>query len=185
MKDDNLQTIYMALRERVLALRDERTGVWTGELSSSALGTALALTALGDGGAAAAVPAGAAAAAALSVLSPAGGELRTACFDCGWAVPAYLRGACTRQGGVGTLARVFAFAAAGCVAAVARRLSGCDPSDRVCVFDVTACRLWRAFCGAEGPGVSAAGRAAGWELGNRLQSAHMGDLTGRVCCVEA
>lgn len=50
MKDDNLQTIYMALREHVLALRDERTGVWTGELSSSALGTALALTALGDGG---------------------------------------------------------------------------------------------------------------------------------------
>jgi len=41
-----------ALRARVLALRDAETGVWTGELSSSALATALAVTALGTGDAA-------------------------------------------------------------------------------------------------------------------------------------
>ena len=39
-----------ALRERLLALRDPATGVWTGELASSALSTALAAAALGEGG---------------------------------------------------------------------------------------------------------------------------------------
>ena len=37
------------MREELLALRNAETGVWTGELSSSALGTALAVTALGTG----------------------------------------------------------------------------------------------------------------------------------------
>lgn len=41
--------LYAAVLERVLALRDAETGVWTGELASSALGTALAVTALGPG----------------------------------------------------------------------------------------------------------------------------------------
>ena len=40
------------LRRRLLALRDPKTGVWTGELASSALGTALAAKALADGDAA-------------------------------------------------------------------------------------------------------------------------------------
>jgi len=39
----------VALRGRLLALRDAETGVWTGELSSSALATALAATALAAG----------------------------------------------------------------------------------------------------------------------------------------
>jgi squalene-hopene/tetraprenyl-beta-curcumene cyclase len=43
---DKLRETYETLRERVLALRDGATGVWTGELSSSALGTALAISAL-------------------------------------------------------------------------------------------------------------------------------------------
>ncbi len=45
-----IQKAYEALRERVLRERDQATGVWTGELSSSALGTALAVSALGGGG---------------------------------------------------------------------------------------------------------------------------------------
>jgi squalene-hopene/tetraprenyl-beta-curcumene cyclase len=44
-----MQKAYEALRERVLALRDSGTGVWTGELASSALGTALAVSALEAG----------------------------------------------------------------------------------------------------------------------------------------
>ncbi|MEI7902173.1 MAG: prenyltransferase/squalene oxidase repeat-containing protein, partial [bacterium] len=44
---DKLREAYGELREKVLALRDGATGVWTGELSSSALGTALAISALG------------------------------------------------------------------------------------------------------------------------------------------
>ena len=46
---DKVQEAYDALRERVLALRDKETGIWTGELSSSALGTALAAMALDAG----------------------------------------------------------------------------------------------------------------------------------------
>ena len=46
---DKVQEAYKALYERVLALRDSATGVWTGELSSSALGTALAVSALAPG----------------------------------------------------------------------------------------------------------------------------------------
>jgi squalene-hopene/tetraprenyl-beta-curcumene cyclase len=46
---DNVQEAYVALRERVLALRDQTTGAWTGELSCSALGTALAVSALASG----------------------------------------------------------------------------------------------------------------------------------------
>lgn len=42
---------YAGVLKRVLAARDPVTGVWTGELAASALGTALAVTAL-DGGAA-------------------------------------------------------------------------------------------------------------------------------------
>ena len=49
---DQVQEAYRVLRERVLALRDAETGVWTGELASSALGTALAVTALEAGEAA-------------------------------------------------------------------------------------------------------------------------------------
>jgi len=41
---------YEAVLGRVLALRDAESGVWTGELASSALGTALALAALHDSG---------------------------------------------------------------------------------------------------------------------------------------
>ncbi|MDD4018319.1 MAG: prenyltransferase/squalene oxidase repeat-containing protein [Kiritimatiellae bacterium] len=41
--------VYVAMRGRLLALRDAETGVWTGELSSSALATALAATALATG----------------------------------------------------------------------------------------------------------------------------------------
>ena len=47
---DMVREAYEALRERVLALREAGTGAWTGELSSSALGTALAVSALGAGG---------------------------------------------------------------------------------------------------------------------------------------
>ncbi len=50
---EKVRDAYEALRGRVLALRDGTTGVWTGELSSSALGTALAVSALeadGDAG---------------------------------------------------------------------------------------------------------------------------------------
>ncbi len=43
---DNVREAYEAVLEKVLALRDEDTGVWTGELASSALSTALAVTAL-------------------------------------------------------------------------------------------------------------------------------------------
>ncbi len=46
---DKVQEAYEALRERVLALRDKETGVWTGELAPSALGTALAAVALETG----------------------------------------------------------------------------------------------------------------------------------------
>ena len=46
---DAEREVYGALLKRVLELRDAETGVWTGELASSALGTALAVTALGAG----------------------------------------------------------------------------------------------------------------------------------------
>lgn len=46
---DSLRESYDALRMRVLGMRDSATGVWTGKLSSSALGTALAVVALSDG----------------------------------------------------------------------------------------------------------------------------------------
>jgi squalene-hopene/tetraprenyl-beta-curcumene cyclase len=45
MSDTQTQFIH-ALRKKVLNLRDDSSGVWTGELSSSALSTALALVAL-------------------------------------------------------------------------------------------------------------------------------------------
>ncbi len=45
MNDEQQQFVH-ALRNKVLSLRDDATGVWTGELSSSALSTALALVAL-------------------------------------------------------------------------------------------------------------------------------------------
>lgn len=45
MSDGQTQFIH-ALRRKLLNLRDDSTGVWTGELSSSALSTALALIAL-------------------------------------------------------------------------------------------------------------------------------------------
>jgi squalene-hopene/tetraprenyl-beta-curcumene cyclase len=44
--NDEQQQFVQALRSKVLNLRDDTTGVWTGELSSSALSTALALVAL-------------------------------------------------------------------------------------------------------------------------------------------
>jgi len=43
---DTVKECAHALRERLLALRDPATGVWTGELASSALSTALAVAAL-------------------------------------------------------------------------------------------------------------------------------------------
>ena len=46
---DKKRAVYDAVRKRVLSLRDAETGAWTGELSSSALGTALSVTALGAG----------------------------------------------------------------------------------------------------------------------------------------
>jgi squalene-hopene/tetraprenyl-beta-curcumene cyclase len=46
---NNLLDHFETLRRRVLAARDAKAGVWTGELSPSALGTALAVAALGDG----------------------------------------------------------------------------------------------------------------------------------------
>ncbi len=46
---DKLREAYEAVRGRVLKLRDVETGVWAGELASSALGTALSVTALGNG----------------------------------------------------------------------------------------------------------------------------------------
>ena len=48
---EKLREVYEALRGNVLALRDAPDGVWTGKLASSALGTALAVSALaaGDG----------------------------------------------------------------------------------------------------------------------------------------
>jgi len=46
---DTLRTTYQAVLEKVMEQRDAGTGVWTGALSSSALGTALAMTALEAG----------------------------------------------------------------------------------------------------------------------------------------
>ena len=46
---DSVREVYDSLRQRLLALRAAETGVWTGELASSALGTALAVTALETG----------------------------------------------------------------------------------------------------------------------------------------
>lgn len=45
----NIQEAYEAVLDKVLALRDAETGVWTGELSSSALSTALAVTVFATG----------------------------------------------------------------------------------------------------------------------------------------
>ncbi len=53
MEPGQIREVCGALRRRVLAARDPGTGVWTGELSSSALGTALASVALAEGGEAA------------------------------------------------------------------------------------------------------------------------------------
>jgi squalene-hopene/tetraprenyl-beta-curcumene cyclase len=49
---DFVRKEYEALLEQVLGLRDPETGVWTGELASSALATALASATLGEGDAA-------------------------------------------------------------------------------------------------------------------------------------
>jgi squalene-hopene/tetraprenyl-beta-curcumene cyclase len=49
---DLVRAIHRALRSKLLAERDARSGVWTGELSSSALSTALAAAALAEGDAA-------------------------------------------------------------------------------------------------------------------------------------
>jgi len=43
---DNIREAYEAVLKKLLSLRDEDTGAWTGELASSALSTALAVTAL-------------------------------------------------------------------------------------------------------------------------------------------
>ncbi len=44
-----IDRVCREVRKRVLAMRDPETGVWTGDLASSALGTALAAAALADG----------------------------------------------------------------------------------------------------------------------------------------